>query len=335
VRIAIVRGSCFAVAASFSLAGAALLAQEPAKENHRPTARSGHALVFDAKSSRVLLIGGDHESDATTQDELWAFDGRGWTRVGEAPPPLALSAVAWDAARARLVVQGGNSGPGASSAATRLFDGAKWSTLEGPGPGARDHHAGAYDEARERFVLFGGQPTPGKQHGDTWEFDGATWCQVGVGASTMPAPRIHHAMAYDAALEKVILFGGCDAKREFGDTWEWNGTAWRLAAAESADGPSPRTGARMAFDSGRERVVLFGGSAREACGDTWTWEGDAWKRVDFPAGAKTPPARSHHAMAGDTARGKVILFGGFDGSINLDDTWELDASGWHELAARR
>ena len=136
-------------------------------------------------------------------------------------------------------------------------------------------------------------------------------------------------MAFDAALEKVIVFGGCDATHEFGDTWEYDGKRWRQAATA---GPSPRTGARMAFDASRERVVLFGGAAgNQMCGDTWTWDGSTWTKLEVPS----PPARSHHAMSWDSRRQKVLLFGGYDHSrgVNLDDAWELEETGWRERKA--
>jgi len=41
-----------------------------------------------------------------------------------------------------------------------------------------------------------------------------------------------------------------------------------------------------------------------------------------------PPARSEHAMAYDAARGVTVLFGGWNYSGNLDDTWEWDGDDW-------
>ena len=37
-------------------------------------------------------------------------------------------------------------------------------------------------------------------------------------------------------------------------------------------------------------------------------------------------------MAYDAARGKVVLFGGYDGQTNLADTWEWDGQAWTCLA---
>ena len=80
--------------------------------------------------------------------------------------------------------------------------------------------------------------------------------------------------------------------------------------------PSARTGHALAYDSARGRVVLFGGfdSSGNVFSDTWEWDGDAWTDVT-PSGANTSPsARNNHALAYDSARGRVVLFGGFTAS---------------------
>ena len=41
----------------------------------------------------------------------------------------------------------------------------------------------------------------------------------------------------------------------------------------------------------------------------------------------SPADRLEHAMAYDSVRGKVIMFGGYDGS-HLNGTWEYDGVNW-------
>ena len=55
---------------------------------------------------------------------------------------------------------------------------------------------------------------------------------------------------------------------------------------------------------------MFGGFDGGALGDTWEWDGGAWIQV----GTGTPPARWAHGMTYDSARGVVVMFGGFDGT---------------------
>src|ERR1041384_4562063 len=47
--------------------------------------------------------------------------------------------------------------------------------------------------------------------------------------------------------------------------------------------------------------------------------------------ALSPAARSYFAMTYDEVRGKVLVFGGFDGSKYLNDTWTFDGSNWTKV----
>ena len=85
----------------------------------------------------------------------------------------------------------------------------------------------AYDTARGRVVLFGGR------HGalddacwldDTWEWDGQDWLLRT--SPVRPSGRAQHAMAYDAARKRVVLFAGVRNGVHQQDTWEWDGVQW-------------------------------------------------------------------------------------------------------------
>ena len=71
-----------------------------------------------------------------------------------------------------------------------------------------------------------------------------------------PPARDAHAMAYDSARGRVVMFGGYDGG-VFGDTWEWDGNNWRRRTPLSS--PAARSAPALAYDSARGRVVLFGG----------------------------------------------------------------------------
>ena len=45
----------------------------------------------------------------------------------------------------------------------------------------------------------------------------------------------------------------------------------------------------------------------------------------------SPPARSYLAMTYDAASGKVVMFGGFDGTGYLNDTWTFDGTSWSRV----
>jgi len=243
------------------------------------------------------------------------------------PPARPEAAMAYDGARGRVVLFGGGSSHGLL-ADTWEWDGDTWvEKTAGTRPSARDDHAMAYDSARERVVLFGGWA--GGLLGDTWEWDGSAWLQRLP--ATSPPAREYHAMVYDGARGRAVLFGGW-GYGYLADTWEWDGSAWlqRLPATS----PPARNSHAMAYDSLRGRVVLFGGSyydgVKHYLADTWEWDGNTWvERTPIAS----PPARVNHAMAYDSARGRVVLFGGCSESScpAAADTWEWDGSAWVQM----
>lgn len=202
----------------------------------------------------------------------------------------------------------------------------EWQQRASTGPSARWYDVLAYDSARGVTVLFGGHRGGGggTWFGDTWEWDGAEWA---LSNEAGPAARYETAMAYDAAREVVVLFGGADGETTFGDTWEWDGVAWTLAATE---GPGRRRHA-LAYDAARGVTVVYGGECDD-CNEpyTWEWDGRSWTRIVPPFG---PPSRQWPAMTFDSLRGVVVLFGG-DGfeSGYRSDTWEWNGLVWAEVA---
>jgi hypothetical protein len=79
--------------------------------------------------------------------------------------------------------------------------------------------------------------------------------------------RSQHALAYDAARQRVVLFGGWNTGYLF-DTWEWDGGTWSQRSPSAS--PSARFGHALAYDVARQRVVLFGGQGPTGhLSDTW------------------------------------------------------------------
>ena len=77
----------------------------------------------------------------------------------------------------------------------------------------------------------------------------------------------------------------------------------------------------------------FGGLNGEGSSDeTWEWNGSLWSQL-LPA--VRPPARSHHAMAFDVNRNRIVLFGGVPtgpaATTPLGDFWEWDGTTWTQI----
>jgi hypothetical protein len=100
--------------------------------------------------------------------------------------------------------------------------------------------------------------------------------------------------------------------------------------------PSGRYETRMVWDTAIHRAILFGGltgvdsgtQQQYDLGDTWEWTGSRWLQ-QFPA--HSPSARAAESMVFDSARNRVVIFGGRQAKLNLNDTWTFDGSDWAEI----
>lgn len=277
---------------------------------------SSFYMAYDSARGVTVLVGGNSGESS----ETWEWDGSRW-EMSTSDTPVNGVAIVYDSARREsvLFVHAG------SESETWVWDGERWDLRATGGPTPVAGPGFAYDSDRQVAILFGGgkggskAPVP-----DTWEWDGQVWTlRDNKGPS-----RWKHAMVYDSVRHEVLLFGGVDL-RSFpldlpatGDTWSWNGESWKL---RDLGDPPWRALHDMAYDSRREKIVMFGGrNLRNLC-DTWEHDGAHWRFV-APDG---PPARQGHSMAFDSRRSVTVLYGGKDRHGEpLGDTWEWDGKEW-------
>lgn len=175
---------------------------------------------------------------------------------------------------------------------------------------ATDGHLVAYDTARHRLVTLGRQ-------GETRELDGTHWrLRPGTG------PSMFGVLAYRAASRRTLAFGaGYDSTAQ---TWEFDGVAWQQLSPPVQ--PTPRERFGCAYDTWRDRVVVFSGLSwtGTAVTDTWEWDGTNWSQ----RATSGPTARQDAGMAFDAARGRCVLFGGQSALGPQGDTWEWNGTVW-------
>jgi hypothetical protein len=277
----------------------------------RPPPRLLAAMAHDEARGTILLFGGK-SGISVARDDTWTWDGTDWQELSppSKPPPM-MGALACDAARRTCLLFGGlQSAPPPDGSTGRggtwEWDGTTWTErLPAASPPVRGWTALTYDRKRGKMVLFGGERLD-----DTWEWDGSSWTELSP--TTRPSARGGHVLAYHEALGKVVLFGGCErifniaglffCEEPNADMWSWDGVDWTRVFPSA--NPAARFKSAMTYDSGRQKLVMFGGNISVVTdagpappggfepikGNTWTWSyGDG---VDADAGAEddsTPP----------------------------------------------
>lgn len=252
-----------------------------------PPARYGPRLATDTARGVIVLFGGSSQVLSGLND-TWEWDGSNWIQrfPNTTPPPRLGHALAYDAGRGVTVMFGGQGLVGTTwtyFADTWEWDGVDWTLRTSTTPMSwQINHSMAYDARRGVVVMADGVNSSNR---GTWEWNGIAWtprgtCPVGFGAR----------LAYDAARERVVWFGGGDNNGHalpIG-VWEWDGTVWTQRPI--AVSPPPRIWHMMVFDLLAEQIVVYGGrddsqpSFQQRKDDTWTLE-PAYRATATPFGA--------------------------------------------------
>ncbi len=288
-----------------------------------PSPRGQTFLAYVPANAGLLLFGGNLETNDT-----WLWNGQTWTQLSPMHVPTAgrEPALAYDPASstAVLFLGTGSSSFDPNDSETWTWDGADWTEVGGVSPAGTFGQVFVYDAAEKKIFFFGGANV----NTDQWTWNGNAWRQL---EPSIPGARAYASMAFDISRDQSVLFGGAGINTLLSDTWTWNGRTWNWVHPTTS--PPVRLFASMAYDSSRQLTVLFGGrtcdvSSCEALADTWTFDGANWTRRQSPG--LNPPAREGHAMAFDSASGKVVLFGGANliDSVPKDDTWTWDGINW-------
>jgi N-acetylneuraminic acid mutarotase len=181
-----------------------------------------------------------------------------------------------------------------------------------------------FDESTGNTVLFGGRAdinvdgATGVIHSidETWLLNGTRWSQRFP--DVRPSARASHGMIYDSKRARVVLFGGfTDSSVANGlpafhnDLWSYKDGQWTIIDTVTA--PKPRYDAGMAYDSDRDRIVLFGGIAYQADNkttenlfDTWEFDGTNWTEVVSHANG---PKLEKGTLEYDPSRKQMLLVG--------------------------
>lgn len=220
---------------------------------------------------------------------------------------------------------------------------------QGTAPPSRSGHVMIYDEVNKRAVIFGGQDYTETSLGDTYLLylgPGAERWQAIAPSGQSPQSRYMASAIYDAANQRLILFGGVHVVLQEGqlvrtflnDVWALNLTPGQETWTEltpTGTSPSPRYMHGALYDADNQRMVIFGGGMYNA---SWVLRNDTWA-LDLTPGQEswtelTPgglvpkprnPYRAVYVPSSETRpNSQMIIFGGWNGRVALNDTYGLD-----------
>ncbi|MBK8096073.1 MAG: hypothetical protein IPK26_03150 [Planctomycetes bacterium] len=228
--------------------------------------------LFVADDVGLLLL----PTQGADRGRIWRLRSGTWQLAGELwqlPTVRPHTRFAYDRARSYFVsCSGGSNLPAADR--TLVFDG-RWRFVNPTNsPSARSLAMLAWSEIDQRVLLFGGLATT--VLAETWSWDGTDWQLRQAAAS--PSPRYDGAMTEDPA-GGILLFGGTDGPRYFGDHWYWDGLSWTQVTPPGL--PAARAYAAAAYDPVRRQVVMLGGYSNVAIhlGETQVWNGTSWTQA--------------------------------------------------------
>ena len=283
-----------------------------------PPARSYLAMTYDPASGKIIMFGG---FDGTGYlNDTWTFDGVTWAQVAvsHSPPVRAAAQMAYDSVTRKVVLFGGYNGTNYLGD-TWLWDGttSRWTRVRTAHRPARVTGPMLFPDPNGRVDLFGGFDGHFYQL-TMWQWTGSDWTQLFPG--TVPFARSAAAVATNPTIDQVVLFGGL-ADVNPNNTWTYDGTTWTLQSPINQ--PPLVYAASAAFDSSINAVILFGGgSGGVDQNTTWKWlvARGSWKQVTT---TPSPPPREGAGMAYLPALGRVIVFGGQNSELPLNDTWQF------------
>jgi len=280
-----------------------------------PKPRTHHTFTANADGSLVYLFGG--RTQGRVFRDAWAFerDNGLWQPLPFGPPERFGHSAAY--ANGHLLIFGGQAGGGQVYSDVWAFDPihGTWVELKQSGSRPAGRWGASGTTIASSLTISHGLTSSGPAD-DTWAL-ATRWTNVTPRASRPPKRALHRAV-YASGLTRMVLFGGVSGSTLLGDTWGYDpiSLGWTRVGGP---GPAPRR--LFAACATKSAAYVYGGSGRKGpLGDAWWFDGSAWRQL-HPSG-RGPSAR-FGADGALTTGPSMLLFGGNDGTNDLDDLWEL------------
>jgi hypothetical protein len=322
-----------------------------------PSVRESSAVIYDSVNNVLTVYAGD--GNGVQDADVWTLsnaNGSGgtavWTQLsptGTLPSARTGVTAFYDSVHNRMTVFGGfykiitlsdtwvltfPNGIGGTPAWTKLAP-----TGTAPSVG---YYSAVYDSVANNMYIFAGSSSATKLAGDDHAFILSNANGIGSSAWTRGGPATRYAQSafYDSVSKGMFVFGGQHSLTNtiFSDYWELSNAigstnlSWKSVTV-SGTHPASRGGHVAQYDSGSNRMMMFGGEEgfpKPCVNDYWVMTGannvvgakPTW--VSKTIAGTLPAARAHHSGVYDPSTNSLIIFGGYDcTSTYFNDVWVL------------
>ncbi len=283
-----------------------------------------------------------------------------WTQLnpsGQIPPGLGGHAAAYDAVNNRLMTFGGRPLGGDLTNNVWVLTNANgsggapvWTQLAPSGalPPPKTDASAVFDQSSNRLIVFAGYTTTSVvDMNDVWVLTNANglggtpqWIQLNP-PGDLPQARRAHGAVYDAATNRMIIFGGGFGTfaSMLNDTWvlsNANGIGgapqWTQITPVAGQLPPTRCCGAMGYDPATNRLIVFGGNQGIGkLNDTWVLsnangQGGAAQWNQLPTTGNVPMWYDEPAAYNPATNQLVATLGvtgGPDSGLATTSTWLL------------
>ncbi len=291
--------------------------------DHSPSPRAAFGMVYDSNRDRIVLFGGEKDSDV--YNDTWVFANGDWSELSPAtqPPARQLPAMAFDPVQDRILMFGGTTKEGVLYD-TWAFDGTNWQLIETDGPHLLVPTM-VYDAARDEILMVGrgddGTPAMYHRTSEGWE---------SLQPETMPQCVGSAHMVYRERHRDVLIYGGrCVTGTFLNTTTLWDGENWTDVETETSAG---RTAAyALAYDPRTDQTVLYGGTSGTSINETYLFQQGqtvGWTNVSDTV---EPGPRTLFVFAPRPEQGDILFFGGQNSDRSFSDLWSYSSGRWNQI----
>jgi hypothetical protein len=260
-----------------------------------PTARFGHAAIYDRTSNNMTIFGGGMGTPLQCANDVWLLEGAN----GQSGSPTWVQL-----------------------------------NPSGTAPSARTRASSVYDPTTNSMIIFGGYNCSKTYYNDVWILSNAngiggtpSWSKLSA-FGTAPSVRQSAAILYDSVNNVLTIYGGDGNGVDDGDVWTLSnangngGTAIWTQLSPTGTAPMARTGVTAIYDSVHNRMTIFSGFYKTVTlTDTWVLTfangiggTPAWTKLT-PTG--TAPSLGYYSAVYDSVANAMYVFAGSSSATKL------------------